>query len=332
MRRAAIVVLCASSVARADGSATVTLNQLGMQVANEIGASVADATANAQQKVDALFELSGLPHLLKSFANTGAFANRGLGVDYQMDQGDAIAGVVADGAIASDAGLTSDHPLSATLINYAVHGGVNLGRWRHPRWSVFANGAYAQTTIRGLAGALTSAGAHVEYQLVQPTAPSRARWTGLAVTTGLEYARWSIGLASSLETHIVVSGTKKDAYVHLSCTGTLSVLAETVTVPVEVTTGVRFFHVLGLYAGGGADFTAGSSTIDAVMDAVMSIDSDRKEIGTAHITASGASGPTTATVHALGGLELHVPHFRAFVQGAISSDERAVSLGLRAVF
>ena len=332
MRLAAVLLLCASAAAHADGSVTVTLNQLGMQIANQIGASVPEATANAQQKIESLFELSGLPQLMGSFANTGAFADRGIGVDYLMQPGDAIAGVVVDGAIASNAGLTSDHPLSATVINYAVHGGVNLGRWHHPRWSVFANGSYARTTIRGLAGTLTSAGAHVQYQLVRPTAPTRAQWTGLAVTSGLDYARWSIGLASSLETHIIVNGTKDDEYVHLSCTGTLSVLSETLTVPVEVTTGVRFLHVIGLYAGGGADFTGGSSTIDAVMDAVMSIDADRKPIGNAHITASGASGPTTATLHALGGLELLVPHFRMFVQGAISSDDRGVALGLRAVF
>jgi hypothetical protein len=303
-----------------------------MDIANQIGASVPELTANAQQKIDSLFQLSGLPRLLGSFANTGAFAVRGLGVDYQPDPDDIMMGVVVDGAIASDAGLSTDKPLSATVINYALNGGMNLARWNQPRLTVFASGSYAATTIRGLSGELLAAGAHVQYKLVQPSAPSNVRWTGLDVTSGLEYAHWSISLASSLETHVVVSGSTNDEYVHLSCTGTLSVLAETLTVPLEVSTGVRFLDIFGFYGGLGADLTTGSSTINAVLDAVMSINAARMEIGTAHITASGSSGPDTATVHAFGGLEIHTHHARVYVQGAIAPDERGLTLGVRAVF
>ena len=333
MRRALLIaVLCSSATARADGTVSVTLNQLGMDIATQIGASVPDLTADAQKKIDSLFQLSGLPHLLGSFANTGAFAVRGLGVDYQPDEGDVIMGVVVDGAIASDAGLSTDRPLSATIINYAVNGGMNLARWHQPRLTVFASGSYAATTIRGLSGQLLAAGAHVQYKLVAPGAPSNARWTGVDVTSGLEYAHWAISLASSLETHVVITGTTNEEYVHLSCTGTLSVLAETLTVPLEVSTGVRFLDVFGFYAGVGADLTTGSSTIDAVLDAVMSINAARMEIGTAHITASGSSGPDTASVHAFGGLEIHTHHFRTYAQAAIAPDERGLTFGVRGVF
>ena len=325
-------VVASSGRAQAEGTVSVTLNQLGMDIANQIGASVPDLTANAQQKIDALFQLSGLPHLLGSFANTGAFAVRGLGVDYQPDAGDVIMGVVVDGAIASDAQLSTDRPLSATVINYAIHGGLNLARWHQPRLTVFASGSYAATTIRGLSGELLAAGAHLQYKLVPASAPGNARWTGLDVTSGLEYAHWSISLASSLETHIVVTGTSGDEYVHMSCTGTLSVLAQTLTLPLEVSTGVRFLDVIGLYGGLGADLTTGSSTIDAVLDAVLSINAARMEIGTAHITASGASGPDAATVHAFGGLEIHTHHFRVFAQASIAPNEEGLTFGLRGVF
>src|SRR5512141_346420 len=145
MRRALFVVLCSAGVAHADATVTVTLNQQGMDLANQIGATPDELVANAQQKIDAAFQLSGLPHLLQSFADTGAFADRSLGVPYQVDPGDVMFGVVADGAIASDAGLSSDHVLSATVLNSAVMGGANLARWDHPRWTVVANGSYAAT-------------------------------------------------------------------------------------------------------------------------------------------------------------------------------------------
>lgn len=328
-----LVVLCSSATAQAaNGSVQVNLNQMGMELADAIGTNVAELTANAEQKIDALFELSALPQLLRSLANTGAFANRGLGVDYQPDPGDVIVGVVASGAMASDAGLRSDRPLSATVINYALVGGVNLGRWHHPRWTVFANGSYAAATIRGLSGELVSAGSHVHYALV-PAAPPRAlRWYGVGITTGLEYARWSLGLDSSLQTNIVVTGSTDRASIRMASTGELSVVSTTLTVPVEVTTGIRLAELLGLYGGAGVNFTTGSSTIEAVLDAELSIHSSPMPIGTAHITASGSSGPSAVTVHALAGAELHTPHVRAFLQGAIAADERMVALGVRAAF
>src|SRR4051812_16761810 len=122
LRGATVVIACATSVAFADAHVSVTLNQTGHDLADQIGASVPDLIANAESKINALFELQGLPHLLHSFANTGAFANHGLGIDYQPDPNDLMFGVVADSAIASDAKLSSsdDHVLSATVINYGL--------------------------------------------------------------------------------------------------------------------------------------------------------------------------------------------------------------------
>ena len=71
-------------------------------------------------------------------ADTGTIANLGVGVDYQVDAGDIMVGVVADSAIASDASLSStdDHVFSATVVNYGLTAGVNLGRWKLPRWRI----------------------------------------------------------------------------------------------------------------------------------------------------------------------------------------------------
>ena len=331
MLRGAIVVIAGTvGVAHADSRVTITLNQAGQDLADQIGASVPELIANAQSKIDDLFELQGLPHLLHSFANTGAFANHGLGVDYQPDPDDLMFGFVAGSAIASDARLSSDHVLSATVINYGVVADANLGRWHHPRWTVSANGSYAATTIHGLTGHLLSAGGHVQYKALPQVVRGQFRWTGLDVTTGLEYARWEIALSSTLDTNISVTGTNDHATVDMMSTGTLTVLAETTAVPVEVTTGIRLFNVLGLYAGGGFTLTGGTSTVTAMLDSLLTINADNLPIGTATISASGSDGPSTATVHALAGLQIHTPHVRIFVQGLLAPGEQSLSLGLRA--
>jgi len=327
-----LVVVTAIASAEAGSSVDVTLNQLGNDVAQQIGTSGPALAADAKGKIDALFELSGLPQLLRSFADTGSFAARGLGVAYQPDPGDRIFGVVVGGAIASNAELTSDRPLSATVLDYALFGGLNLAHWNHPRWTLFGNGSYAASTIRALAGNLITAGAHVQYQLVPFTPPSAARWTGVAITTGLEYARWSVGLASTYETHVVVTGSADRASIHLSNAGTLEVLAQTATVPLEVSTGVRLAEIVGLYTGAGMAVTTGSSTIEAVLDTTMSVNASRMTIGTAHVTASETASPSTWAAHAFAGLELRAGFIHVYAQGAMATDVRGVALGVRAVF
>jgi hypothetical protein len=330
MLRCALAVVVCAGVAHAESTVTITLNQQGREMADQIGASVPMVIADAQGRIDALFELQGLPHLLNSFANTGAFANHALGVDYPPDPGDLMFGVVADSAIAADARLSSDKVFSATVINYGILAGANLGRWNHPRWTISANGSYASTTIRGLSGHLVSGGAHVQYLVLPGRERGAVRWTGLAATTGLEYSRWEIGLASTLNTHITVTGTRDRATVDMASNGTLTVVSTTTAVPIQVTTGVRFGNLIGLYGGGGLTFAGGTATVTAALDTLLTINADDLPIGTAQITASDSNGPTGATVHALAGIQLHTRHVRVFVQGLIAPDERGVSVGLRA--
>ncbi|MDX2092345.1 MAG: hypothetical protein SFX73_31065 [Kofleriaceae bacterium] len=334
LHAALAVVILARTPAYAESEVTVTLNQDGANLAEQIGASVPQLVEDAKARIDALFELQQLPRLLRAFANTGAFANHAVGVDYQPDAGDVMFGVVADSAIASDAQLSSDEDrvFSATVVNYGLVAGVNLARWNQPRWTLSLNGSYASTTIRGLAGALFSGGVHAQYKLVPPRTHGAFAWTGLDATTGLEYSRWEISLADTLDTNIRVEGTLDHATVSMLSSGTLTVLAKTFAVPLTVTTGVRLADRLGLYVGGGLSLVLGSSTVTAMLDARLTINANDLPIGTATIRASGADGPDTWQPHGLAGVQLHTRHVRVYAQGAMAPDERSVAVGLRAGF
>lgn len=330
MRRLAVTfALAQTATARADATVTVMLNEQGRELAADLGLSVPDLIAHAEDRIDELYRVSRIDELLRAFANTAAFAQRGLGADYDVEAGDIVVGAAGAGVHGDVAIGTTNELLGGSIVNFSLLAGVNLGRWHHPRWTAFANGFYEATTIHGLEGHLLTLGAHVQYQLVPPTRPAGARWTGLAVTTGLEYARWSVGTASSIESHFIAEGPTDRHSIHMSSTGTLDVLTTTYGVPIEVTTGVRLGGVLALYTGGGLVLTGGDSTITAQLDSLLTINSNMLPVGTARIVGTGENTPSVATVHGLAGLAIHTRHARFFLQGALAPDELSVSLGLR---
>jgi len=322
---AVVFVGLAPVVARADATVDVTLNSDGAQLASQLGVSVQDLEQIAQDRIDELYKLQRLDELLRAFANTAAFTQRGLGVEYDVDPGDLMIGYAGTGVHGDVAIGTTNELLGGSIINFEVMAGANLARLEHPQWTVFANGYYETVTIHGLEGHLLTLASHVQYQIV----PARGSWIGLSATTGLEYARLELGTAGSIESHFTATGPAEHATVHMSSTGTLSVLAQTFTVPIEVSTGVRLADVISLYTAAGLDVTGGSSTIEARLDSVLSINADNLPVGTAVITGSGASSPSAVTVHALAGLALHTKYVRVFVQGALAPGELAVALGVR---
>jgi hypothetical protein len=327
---AALAVAAQASTAHADATVDVTLNAEGNKLAQRLGLSVPDLIAQYEAKIDELYKVTGLPGLLTSFGNTASFAQRGLGVDYDTDTGDILVGFTAAGVHGDVAIGTTNELLGGSVLNYQLMTGVNLARWNHPRWTVFGNGFYKTTHIRGLVGHLLTLGSHVQYQAVPRTQPSSARWTGVAVTTGLEHSRWTIGTESSIESHFTAHGTSEDITIHMSSTGTLDVLSSITTIPVEVSTGVRLGSIVVAYAGGGVDLTLGTSSVTAQLDSVLSYTGDQIPVGNAVIVGSGENGPSTLTVHAIGGLAIHTRHVRVIMQGMIAPGELGVNLGLRA--
>jgi hypothetical protein len=308
-----------------DSMVTVMLNAQGQQLAQQFGQSEQQMLDKVKAGIDDIYQTAHIQNLLQAFANTSAFSDRGLGVAYIVDPGDILVGASATGALSSDAALGTGTFVGGAIVNLGVTAGVNLGRWDHPAWTVFANGFYESQTVHGLDGHLTTTGTHVQRKVV----PARGRWIGVDATAGLEYARWTIGEAMPIHTHFTVTGAndQKKTIDYLAA-GTLDVRADTYSLPLEVTTGV-LLGALGLYGGGGLDVTLGSSDINAVLDGNLTINKEMTPIGTAKITASGSDGPSPVSAHALAGLEVHTRYVRFFVQGAIAPSQEAVTLGLR---
>ena len=343
MRAAAWAALAIgnAAVAGADtSSVTVTLTPAGQQLAQDFGDSEAALIQKVQTEIDTVYQTARIGPLLDAFLTTTQFANKSLGVDYQTQPGELEFGVVTDGALSRDeAFTTAGHLTTGAILNIAVMGGANLGRWGLPRLSVFANAFYETNSLlgislKGLDGHLLTAGAHAQYKVVLPTAPGSVRWTGVDVTSGLELARWTLGNAAPIVTKFTLQGTTpgESRNLTLTSTGTLSLIATTFTVPIEVTTGVRFFDTFALYTGAGVDMTMGSSTLTAGLAGDLTITQDGTPVGSVAISASGGQSPSFFDVHALAGFQLDVPHVHFFVQGMLAPDVYGASTGFRFSF
>jgi hypothetical protein len=330
-----VVALIYSPAARADSSVVVTLTPAGQQLADYLHLTVPALIQNAEDKFNALFQTANLPALLSSFASTTGIADRGLGVSYAVTSNQMMVGIVANGAIPTSAVLSSnDNVIGGFVFNFAVMAGANLGRWNLPRWTVFVNGFYAQAGYHELEGHLTTGGAHLQYHALDGTHSGPVRWTGVDITTGLELAKWTISTSrNSLPINFTVNNPAGDSeHLTFNAMGVMNVEANSLAVPIEVTTGVRLGGLLTFYGGGGIDLTQATATIDVQLDGQLIIRDNQEYVGDAHVSASGQASPGSVTVHGLLGLQLDVPHANIYAQGIVTPDDEGVAFGVRATF
>ena len=152
-----------------DSMVTVTLNAQGQALAQQYGQSEQQMIDKVQAGIDSIYQTGHIEDLLRAFANTAAFADRSAGVAYLVDRDDVLVGALATGALSSDAALGTGTFVGGAIVNLGVMAGVNLGRWDHPAWTVFANGFYESQTVHGLDGHLTTTGVHVQRLSCRPS-------------------------------------------------------------------------------------------------------------------------------------------------------------------
>jgi hypothetical protein len=249
--------------------------------------------------------------------------------------GELMLGFVANGEIATDASFgDSAHELGGAVFNFGIMAGANLGRWGHPRWTVFANGYYQTESYHGLEGDLTTLGAHVQYAAMREQQHGWISWLGVDVTSGLEYSTSTIGKADVLPIKFKVENAQGTGGDHLTmlATGKLTAVARSFTIPLEVTTGIRLVRHIALYAGGGIDVSIASASIDVNLTGDVVVTATQENVGSATVTVNGSATPGVFGVHALAGLQFNLPYSHLYFQGVISQADESVDVGLRVAF
>ena len=326
-----VVVLAtalAAHAAHAESSIELTLNADGQDVARRMGLDVPAFVEQSRQRIDDLFRISGTSKLLEAFANVAAFAQRGIGVDYDPDPRDILFGVTATG-FRGDIAVGSSSSYAGSSINATAMVGVNLGRW-DTRGGRSTRMASISTRPCDRSAAICSRpGCTGSLRVVMPRPPGPARWMGVVVTSGIEHARWKVGVAQTLETQFLVVGSLGDGLVHMNSTGTLEVDVSTLGIPLEVSTAIRLGNVVTPYVGVGMELATGSSDVNVALDSALSVNDERLPIGTARITNTDSRSPDAVKLHAFGGLQFHTRHVRIATQAAVQDGAYSVALALR---
>lgn len=320
------MILCCATAAQADVTVGVHLTPDGQMLAHQLGVTTDELAARMRDRIDAVLGTSGAA--LQAFSDAAVLSSHGLGVDYVSAPESLIVGVAANAASASGNVPTSFG--DGLAANVAVMAGMNLSPWGLPRWTVYGSGFYRSETIDSIDGTITSGAAHVQYALILPGPGGVARWTGLQLTTGLELTRWTLGTQQAMSTSISVSGSHGSAKIGYDPIGNFELGSSSVTIPVEVSTGVRV-AVVSVYAGVGMDLTQGQGTIDAHLAGPLH-DSDGRTLGTVTIDGHDSRGASPFLPRALGGVQLDAWKLKIFGHVNVTADSAAsVGVGVRGV-
>jgi hypothetical protein len=330
------LLLC-PALALADASVTVALTPEGNALALASGSTPTKLAADIKAKIDDAFQTNDVPGFLRAFTDATAFSQRGLAVDYVSVPSSFIIGLGGNVAVASKDVLDQNAPTAGAAANLGVMLGANLAGWDLPRWTLFGNGFYNTASTDRLNGHLASGGFHAQVKLVQPAEDkgvARAfRWTGIDVTSGIEYTRWTLDANKGLTNNFAVGAGVTTIDMKATSDGTFRLTSNALTIPVEASTGFRVLGILSLYGGAGVDFTTGSSTVNAALTGnIRTTDATNTDVGTVTVTASGDNTASPAALHALLGAQINLWKLKIFVQGNVSQTPAAsVSFGLRLV-
>lgn len=337
---ALLVSLPGAALAEATAEVSVTLNEDGVRLAQELGFDAEGFERDVEDKVAHALQLSEVQRFLRSFANATSFSNRGLGVEYASNGDQLVVGFSTNLALSVDLEGEGDDDLPTVGIapNFALTGALNLGRWNLPKLTAHANLFHYRADSGALHGGITSAGLHLQYKFFTPTRGNTrhfVRWGGLDLTSGVEIAYWNLGLGGEIShdfTYATELGLSSDLYAAVG--GRFDVSSTTFTFPIELTTSVRFLHVLSFYTGMGIDLGRGEAEISAstfgTLRATRPSDPEIIDtIGDISASASGSNTPSRLGYHLLLGAQLNVWRIRLYTQMTLQpiSD---ISLGLGA--
>jgi hypothetical protein len=321
---ALVIALCVSTAARADVTVDVHLSAQGQVLARQMGISDYELERRMTDRINGALGTDGAS--LQAFSDAAVLSSHGLGVDYVSAPESLIVGVAGNVAAANGDLSAIDHPIGGLAANVAVMAGLNLTAFHHPRWTVYGSGFYRSDTVDGITGAITNGGAHLQYALVEPRRGTVAGWTGLQVTTGLELTRWTLGTQMAMGTSFAVDGHN----LGYNMSGTFELGSNSLTVPVELSTGVRI-AIVSVYGGVGADFTQGEGTIDAMVSGPLTDDQGR-QLGTAMIQGHDSHAASPFTPRAFGGVQLDAWKLKIFGHvNASAGSAASIGIGVRGV-
>jgi len=311
-----LLALAPSAVAQTFGASFDLNEQRLAELGIDSDAMRDDLTATVEQEL----QLTEPGRFLDAFARAAALSTKGLGVDYASNADKFVFGA-AMGAAVSGAPMAfqrgkSEVPDSGYAFMTALHGGVNLGVFSSnenflDRIRIYASGLGFRTPEEhALRGRMLNVGFHGQVEIVEPiTLTDLFEWGGVAATTGFEHAQYEIALQGTLPLGYTTSS--------FSATwisdGEFSIRSSVLTVPVELSSNIRFAP-LTAYAGAGFDFDVARADTTASLSGPVDLDvnGDTEPIGTGGLTFDGDGSSEPYTIRGFFGAQIAIFAFKIY--------------------
>jgi hypothetical protein len=337
-----LLVLLSPRIAAADVVVTVQPAG-GNQLAAALGIELASIETQLAAELETAFNVLEPGEYVRALADAQAFSNKGLGVDYASNPTLFVAGVAGNFAMAlGDEGLGEryeERPVIGAAPNVSVMAGLNLGIIGADWLTLYGNFFAQDAKIKEMSGALFNYGVHAQIKFFRPEGDAAEllfQWGGFDLTTGFAYSRLALELEKTLDTPVPLSGADPSvsAEANFAGTGTFNITTTAMTVPIELTTNIRFLYLLSLFVGVGYDVQLGNGEMEVDLDGNLSaqnpLDSSAIDLGTATVQVTEESKPSPGQLRLLAGLQVNVSMVKVFVQvNAIPDSAVSAGAGVR---
>jgi hypothetical protein len=346
--RWALVPLVLGLAAPARAEVTVRIDPgAGGRLATQAGIQLPQIEQQLRMELENLFQTYRVQDYLRAFNDAQSFTTRGLGVDYGSTIGLFEVGIAANLAVNGNKafveGDTRTQPVAGVATNLTAMAGLNLGFLGLRPVTLFGNFFTRKGSYREFAAQLDNYGAHIQLKFWASRKESLwtafVRWGGIAITSGFDHARMQLSLGKTFSRRIpIASGDRDVAEIDVDSQGTFALQSQTWSVPLELTTNLRFLYVLTAYGGAGLDFQFGGGSD-------MNVDLNGKltgqvagqapiDLGSAQVTATDQAKPSPGKVRGILGLQVNLWFLKIFTQLNVVPEPfvASVALGARLVW
>lgn len=321
----------------------IDLDPGGAAVAQQIGVDVGQLERLISDQIGALYGVSDLNEFLRLSANAQSMVNKGIGVDYASNPTGFLMGIAVSGAFdAGNADIDDIENLDFVNFDRAVPIGVgaqislmigyNFAGAGLPGLTLFLNGLAFPLQYEEYQADFRNFGFHAQYKLFGPQGNEAAQWGGLDITSGLQFSETVLDLDQAIDRGLALLGPAGSAIIQTATEGDLELTQTAWTIPLELTTNVRFLYFLSIYGGLGVDFQFGSASMSA--DLASPLTEGGQTIGDVTIEANDDAGPSPVLLRFLTGVQINAGPIRIFGQLNFLTEDLTVggAAGLRAVF
>ena len=253
---------------------------------------------------------------LKGTANANALASAQVGIDHANDvdvflfgpslgAGVDVGGYELGDLLSGDVKGKNLRGLGATPslllgLNFAT-----LGFKNYKRWKLFLNFGHLNLSPKKTNIKMMNYGLHVRYLLFSPTAfysKYLLRWNGLNISTGVRSQTLSVDFTETKSEDFTASGQTAN----LSGDIKAKVEAKTLSIPLEISSGIQLFYLFTLFAGVGADYHTGSAEGTAGGDLPITTSIPASQL-TGVIRLGQKASPESFSTRAFAGLQINLP-------------------------